>query len=281
MARPVRSGRPRSLTTPLKTFTYDYRSRDTVEDTLSPFSPAESSDERNRETVADVLAHLIPAETSSPAIDEEPIVVVNNDEEPGPRGSPLTPVASPQISFVGDDATAGAEVSPIEHNFHQQRPAIGRKRKANDAIPVTPPRRMRQKTSTVATTPTSNGNAPAADLMANLGENVRTWPTSVDHYLEQEPLADHFPRDPFTNVFKIAEVDKTQAKNSINKILNVASKLLKSQRELIHKYDTFELNTYKPMGRLGKGTEQLRDFTGRLRCDLEDMEKYMGQLADL
>ena len=63
VARPVRSGKPRSLSTPFKTFTYDHRSRCTDADALSPIIAAESSTDRSRETVADALSHLIPTMT--------------------------------------------------------------------------------------------------------------------------------------------------------------------------------------------------------------------------
>ena len=279
VARPIRSGRPRSLSTPHKIFTYDPRSLDS--DAVSPLILAESSNDRPRETVADALSHLIPTMTPGVATTEQTIATFDFEEVAGPRGSPLTPVASPQVTFVEEDATAGAEASPVKQNRVQQHSAIGLKRKANDAIPVTPPRRLRQKTNAVAITAASNGGAPASDLMAKLGQNVRTWPDSVDSDLNHYSLAHSFTLDPFANGSKLAEPDKAQAKNSINKVLAVTSKILQSQRALIHKYKTFDMNTYNPMGRLDKGTEQLRDFTSRLRCDLEDMERYMGELADL
>ena len=116
VARPIRSGRPRALSTPHKIFTYDPRSLDS--DVVSPLILAESSNDRPRETVADALSHLIPTMTPEAATTGQTIATFDFEEVAGPRGSPLTPVASPQDAFVEEDATAGAEASPIKQNLH-------------------------------------------------------------------------------------------------------------------------------------------------------------------
>jgi len=279
VARPIRSGRPRSLSTPHKIFTYDPRSLDS--DVLSPLILSESSNDHRRETVADALSHLIPPMTPAKATTEQTIQTFDFEEVAGPRGSPLTPVASPQFTFVEDDATAGAEASSVKQNRVQQHSAIGLKRKANDAIPITPPRRLRQKTNAVATTPASNGDAPPPDMLVNLSRNVQHFTPSDWPDCEHDPLAYGMSLSLSDDSFKLAASDKDKAEEIIDKLLAVSSRLLKRQRVLIHDYDTFDSQTYKPVGRLDEGTRALRHFTGTLRTGLEDMEKCIGELADL
>lgn len=260
MARPVRSGRPRSLPMPHKTFTYSLG---------------------GDQTVADVLAHLIPAEIPAPAMDEEPTVVADSDEVAGPRGSPLTPVASPQILFVEEDATAGAEASPVKQTLPQQPPVIGHKRKADHFVPITPPRRVRKKSDHVIPTSSSNQEAPAPEVLANLSRNVKHFtPVNWPDY-EHEPLAYGMSLGLFSGSFKLDASDKDKAEDIVNNILDVASRLLKRQRVLVHDYDTFDSQTYKPMGHVDEGTKALRHFTSTVRTGLEDMEKCIGELADL
>ena len=260
----------------------------------------------------------------------------------GPRGSPLTPVASPQISFVEEDATAGAEASPVKQNRTQQYAPIRRKRKADHGILITPPRRIHKKIDSVNTastgtrkrptpgllafstrnvensdahvdtftqvdsppkdsiydsvddtldaiapdddaTPASSNNAeaPAPEVLANLSRNVQHFTPSYWPDNEHDPFAYGMSLEPFNGSFKLPTSDKEKAEEIINKILAVSSRLLKRQRVLVHDYDTFDSRTYRPVGRLDEGTRALRQFTSTLRTGLDDMEKCIGQLADL
>ncbi|KAH0290439.1 hypothetical protein M436DRAFT_80668 [Aureobasidium namibiae CBS 147.97] len=279
VARPIRSGRPRSLSTPHKIFTYDPRSLESA--AVSPLILSESPKDRRRETVAEALSHLIPTMTPDAATTGQAIATFDFEEAAGPRGSPLTPTASPQVVSVEEDATTGAEASPIKQNLHQQHSTIGLKRKANDAILITPPRRQRQKTNAVVTTPTSNGDAPPPDLLVNLSRNVQHFIPSDWPDCEHDPLAYGMSLGLSNDSFKLATSDKDKAEEIIDKILAVSSRLLKRQRVLIHDYDIFDSQTYKPVGRLDEGTRALRHFTGTLRTGLEDMEQCIGELANL
>lgn len=259
-ARPVRSAQSHSLEQKFKTFTYD---------------------DRHRDSVPGPLSQLMPATTPNSATIGQKVATIDIGEVEGPRGSPLTPVASPQVPLVEEDATAGAEASPTKQNLQQQHSAIGRKRKANDAVPVTPPRRLRQKIDTIVTTPTSDADAPAPDLLANLSRNVKHFiPSNLPDY-EHDPITYGMSLDPFNHSFKLATSDKDKAEEIIDKILAVSSRLLKRQRVLVHDYDSFDSQTYKPIGHVDVSTKALRHFTDTVRTGLEDMERCMGELADL
>jgi hypothetical protein len=271
IARPIRSVQAQSPPMSFKTFNF--------------------TDSR-RETVADALSHLLPSDTSSPTLTGEPIMVQDSYEETGPGTSPLTPVPSPLTPAIEEDATAGAEDSPINEELIQQHSPTrnNRKRKAGSSVPVTPPpRRVRKKKSVT----TSGGNAPAPGLLANLARNIEnsstiespsnieTSTTSVVDVTEPELDVEEPSHDFVDNVLERATSDKSTAREVLDKTLAIAHNLLKRQRVLIHDYDAFDVKTYSPRGHVDKGTVALREFTDILRTGLYEMEEHISELADL
>jgi hypothetical protein len=258
VARPVRSGQSQhshSLVKSFQAFTYS---------------------DASRETVADVLSHLLPTTSSDPATTGDTIEIEDSDEEAGPRGSPLTPVASLLSPAIEVDATAGAEVKSINDALTQQRSPISnkRKRKGSPSIPVTPPPRRVIKQNIDAT-------APAPGLLANLARNIENSNPAIAAITEDDTTTNDSTQDPADNALESTADDKASAKEILNKVLTIASILLKRQRVLIHDYDAFDIKTYSPRGHVDEGTVALREFTDTLRNGLFEMEKCIGELADL
>jgi hypothetical protein len=277
IARPIRSVQAQSPPRSFKIFTF--------------------TDSR-RETVADALSHLLPSDTSSPTPTGEHVMIQDDNEETGPGTSPLIPVHSPLTPAIEEDATAGAEASPIDEQLIQQHSPTRnkRKRKAGSPVPVTPPpRRVRKKKSVT----TSGGNAPAPGLLANLARNIEnvsniesssyiesssnieTSTTSVIDVTEPGPDVEQPSHDSVDNALERAASDKSNAKDVLDKTLAVAHNLLKRQRVLIHDYDAFDVKTYSPRGHVDEGTVALREFTDILRTGLYEMEEHISELADL
>jgi hypothetical protein len=277
IARPIRSIQAQSPPRSFKTFAFD---------------------DSNRETVADALSHLLPSDTQSSAVTGEPIMVQDSYEETGPGTSPLTPVPSPLTPAVEEDADAGADASPMEEIHAQQHSPTRNKRKrtASSSTPVTPPpRRIRKKISAI----TTNGEAPAPGLLADLARNIEnfgnvesssyiesssnieTSTTSVIDVTEPGLGVEEPSHDSVDNALERAASDKSNAKDVLDKTLAIAHNLLKRQRVLIHDYDAFDVKTYSPMGHVDEGTVALREFTDVLRTGLHEMEEHISELADL
>jgi hypothetical protein len=166
LARPVRASQPHLRSKPLE---------------------VASHTESGRETVADALLHLFPAEVPSSTTTQEPTMDQDNEEEVGPHGSPLAPVFSPLSPVVEEDATAGAERSPINDQHTQQQPSTRNKRKRNTSpsTPVTPPqRRVRKKTGTATTG--EKAPAPAPGLLSKLVRSIAS--ASLDDATERDLL---------------------------------------------------------------------------------------------
>lgn len=107
-----------------------------------------------------------------------------NEEGAEPYRSPLAPVFSPLSSVVEEDATAGAECSPINDQHTQQKPPTRNKRKRNTSpsIPVTPPpRRVRKKTAATIGGKVS-APAPAPGLLVKLVRSIAS--ASLDDITE-------------------------------------------------------------------------------------------------
>jgi hypothetical protein len=224
-------------------------------------------------------------------------MIQDDNEETGTGTSPLTPVPSPLTPAIEEDATAGAEASPIdEQRIQQHSPTRNkRKRNASPSNPVTPPRRVRKKKSVT----TSGGNAPAPGLLANLARNIEnfgnvesssyiesssnieTSTTSVIDVTEPGLGVEEPSHDSVDNALERAASDKSNAKDVLDKTLAIAHNLLKRQRVLIHDYDAFDVKTYSPMGHVDEGTVALREFTDVLRTGLHEMEEHISELADL
>jgi hypothetical protein len=258
VARPVRSGQSQhshSLVKSFQAFTYS---------------------DASRETVADALSHLLPTTTLDPATTGDAVEIQDSDDEAGPRGSPLTPVPSTSTLVVEADATAGAEVSPINETRSQQLSPNTNKRKRNvsPSTPVTPPpRRVRKKTT--------NATAPAPGLLVNLARNIEMSNTTIAAITEEDTTTNDSTQYQVDNALESTADDKAIAKEILNKALTIASTLLKRQRVLIHDYDAFDIKTYSPRGHVDGGTVALREFTDTLRNGLFEMEECIGELAEL
>jgi hypothetical protein len=241
--------------------------------------PLEVAIESGRETVADALSHLFPAEVPSSTTTQEP--TMNQDDEEGvePRGSPLAPVFSPLSPVVEEDATAGAERSPINDQHTQQQSPTRNKRKrhASPSTPVTPPqRRIRKKTGAVTTG--EKAPAPAPHLLSKLVRSIAS--ASLEETTDLR-LVEDSAHGFIDEELGHSASEKHNAKDILDKALTIAHDLLKRQRVLIHDYDAFDVKTYDPRGHIDEGALALREFTDVLRTGLYDLEDRIGELADL